>query len=149
VVRAAVQGGPFAGFDVRTLCRRAHKMMEHLGLGQVELSLLLVDAARMRELNQRYRGADRPTDVLAFAMSEGEALAALADGLELLGDVVLCVPVAARQAARRGRSLTAELTTLLAHGLLHLLGHDHAEAPAARDMKRRTAELAMAARRRR
>lgn len=69
-------------------------------------------------LNRQYRGKDKPTDVLSFP---------LADELhpELLGDVVISVDTAARQAQRRGHSLREEIQTLLIHGVLHLLGYDH------------------------
>ena len=72
----------------------------------------------IHDLNRRYRGKDRPTDVLSFP---------LADALQpsLLGEVVISVETAARQAQRRGRSLPEELQTLLIHGVLHLLGYDH------------------------
>jgi len=72
----------------------------------------------IHDLNRRYRGKDRPTDVLSFP---------LADALQpsLLGEVVISVETAARQAQRRGHSLPEELQTLLIHGVLHLLGYDH------------------------
>jgi probable rRNA maturation factor len=69
-------------------------------------------------LNRQYRGKDKPTDVLSFP---------LADELQpfLLGDVIISVETAARQAQRRGHTLREELQTLLIHGILHLLGYDH------------------------
>jgi probable rRNA maturation factor len=72
----------------------------------------------IHSLNRQYRGKDKPTDVLSFP---------LADALQpsLLGDVVISVATAARQAQRRGHSLREELQTLLIHGILHLLGYDH------------------------
>jgi len=72
----------------------------------------------IHDLNRRYRGKDRPTDVLSFP---------LADALQssLLGEVVISVETAARQAQRRGHSLREELQTLLIHGVLHLVGYDH------------------------
>lgn len=84
----------------------------------VELSLALVTDPQIHDLNQRYRGKDKPTDVLSFP---------LADDLQpwLLGDVVISVETAARQAQRRGHTLPDELQTLLIHGILHLLGYDH------------------------
>jgi probable rRNA maturation factor len=85
----------------------------------LEVSLRLTDDPAIHELNRDYRGKDRPTDVLAFAMREAED-AALAP--ELLGDIVISVDTAARQ-ARRG--LFQELMFLAAHGLCHLLGYDH------------------------
>ncbi|MBL8743588.1 MAG: rRNA maturation RNase YbeY [Myxococcales bacterium] len=91
-----------------------------------EVSLLLTDDARIHQLNKLYRDKDRPTDVLAFAMQEGE-LAELAGAV--LGDVVVSVPTARKQAEERGATVLDEVTMLLAHGLLHLLGWDH-ETPA-------------------
>ncbi|TMA55844.1 MAG: rRNA maturation RNase YbeY [Deltaproteobacteria bacterium] len=92
--------------------------MQHLNQTQAELSLALVTDPEIHDLNRRYRGKDRPTDVLSFP---------LADALQpsLLGEVVISVETAARQAQRRGHSLPEELQTLLIHGVLHLLGYDH------------------------
>jgi probable rRNA maturation factor len=93
----------------------------------------------MRRLNARYRGIDRPTDVLAFAMRDGPFA-----GLhpQVLGDVVLSAETALRQARARRHSLTVELTHLLIHGTLHLLGYDHEISPAdARLMRAKEREL--------
>jgi probable rRNA maturation factor len=104
-----------------------------------DLSLLIVDDARMHRLNARYRGIDRPTDVLAFAMREGP-FAHLQP--QLLGDVVISAETARRQARARRRSLAEELTRLLIHGTLHLLGYDHEISPAdARLMRAKEREL--------
>ena len=81
------------------------------------VSVLLCGDARMRRLNREFRKIDRPTDVLSFP----------ADVPGLLGDVAIDVPYAARQARRRGHALDREVQLLLVHGVLHLLGHDHAE----------------------
>jgi probable rRNA maturation factor len=101
--------------------------------------VLIINDARMRRLNARYRGIDRSTDVLAFSMREG----AFADlHPHLLGDVVLSAETAFRQARARGHSLTEELTRLLIHGTLHLLGYDHEVSPAdARLMRAKEREL--------
>jgi probable rRNA maturation factor len=115
-------------------------MLAHLGLHDAELSVALVDDATMRALNREWRGKDRSTDVLAFPLCDGEE-----GSRDLLGDVVIAVPTAARQAARRGRTVLDEMTTLLAHGLLHLLGHDHANAADERKMTALTRELEAAA----
>jgi probable rRNA maturation factor len=88
------------------------------------LSVLLTDDAAMRELNRRYRGADEATDVLAFPQ----------DGGGLLGDVVISVETAQRQAAERGHSLDREVGLLLAHGVLHLLGWEDGEPAERRRM---------------
>jgi probable rRNA maturation factor len=100
-----------------------------------ELSILLVDEPAMAELNQKYMGEPGPTDVLAFPMDElrppgmgGNRVGDTDDGPEeLLGDVVLCPQVAAAQAAAAGHSTQDELELLCVHGILHLLGYDHAE----------------------
>jgi probable rRNA maturation factor len=93
-------------------------VLRHLDQTQAELSLALVTDPEIHVLNRQYRGKDKPTDVLSFP---------LADELQpfLLGDVVISVETAARQAQRRGHSLREELQTLLIHGVLHLLGYDH------------------------
>jgi probable rRNA maturation factor len=78
-------------------------------------SVLLCGDARMRRLNRVYRGVDRPTDVLSFPSGEPG----------FLGDVAIDVPYAARQARRLGHPVDREVKVLLAHGVLHLLGHDH------------------------
>jgi probable rRNA maturation factor len=104
-----------------------------------ELSVLLVDEKAMTELHERWMGEPGPTDVLAFPMDElrpphlGGVNAGRAGTEEpgpdpgLLGDVVLCPQVAAAQAREAGHSTQAELELLEVHGILHLLGYDHAE----------------------
>lgn len=107
-----------------------------------ELSLALLEEGPMRELNAGYRGVDAATDVLAFSQVEGEeAGAGRGRAPELLGDVVICVPVARRQAAERGETLMEELELLAAHGMLHLAGYDDDTPEAAGRM--RAAEKAM------
>ena len=109
--------------------------LSRLRLRGAQVSVLLVGERAMRALNRRWRGVDRPTDVLSFSQREGAG-----GGLhpELLGDVVICVPVARRQAAAAGHCLAAELDRLAVHGLLHLAGHEHEGDPArARAMRRR------------
>jgi probable rRNA maturation factor len=81
-----------------------------------EVALVLGGDRGIRTLNARYRGKDRPTDVLSFPGPGGEAG---------LGDIVISVPTAERNAARLGRSLAAELDVLALHGFLHVLGYDH------------------------
>lgn len=93
-----------------------------------ELSLDLVGDHRMRRLNREYRGRDTPTDVLAFPMREASTRVthdALRVTSGMLGDVVISVPTAARQATAHGHSVEHELAVLLVHGILHLCGYDH------------------------
>ncbi|MEM1418747.1 MAG: rRNA maturation RNase YbeY [Myxococcota bacterium] len=123
--------------------RRAERMLVALELPDAELSILLCDDETMRELNRDYRGKDRSTDVLAFAIREG-AHGELAG--DLLGDVVISLDTARRQAAESDRPIVAEVTFLLAHGLLHLLGHDHPTEAELRRMNALTDGLVAAAR---
>ncbi len=108
--------------DRRKLQRRAQQLLAALDLAACELSLLLTDDAEMRALNRDWRGRDRTTDVLAFAQREGPGAEL---DRSLLGDVVICLPQAQRQARRRAAALWDELLVLLVHGVLHLVGHDH------------------------
>lgn len=89
---------------------------------EAELDVSLVGDREMQVLNRDYRGKDRPTDVLAFAMREGDAVPQAGD---ILGDVVISLDTAARQASERGIGVADEVRTLLIHGVLHLLGYDH------------------------
>ena len=87
-----------------------------------EVSVLAVDETEMAELNRTYRHKNGPTDVLSFALNEGEEGGAQG---YWLGDIVICPAVAARQAAAAGDPPDRETYWLLVHGLLHLLGYDH------------------------
>ncbi|OHV29480.1 MULTISPECIES: rRNA maturation RNase YbeY [Pseudofrankia] len=110
-----------------------------------ELSVMLVETAAMTELHVRYMGEDGPTDVLAFPQDEAfessYADSADSDPTTLLGDVVLCPEVARRQAASAGHSTQRELHLLCTHGILHLLGYDHAEPAEEREMFRLQEDL--------
>jgi len=106
--------------SLRNLKRTAERALKFLRQGQAELSLALVGNQEIRKLNARYRKKNRPTDVLSFPQ-EGN----LPTGQKLLGDVVISVEQAARQARKRGRRLRREIEDLMIHGILHLLGYDH------------------------
>ncbi len=124
------QTRPVDGERLRDLA--AHVLTDRGVPAGMELNVLCVDADAMTELNVAHMGADRPTDVLAFPLdAPGEALAGEPS---ILGDVVLCPEIAARQASEHGVSEAAELELLLVHGILHLLGHDHAEEDERREM---------------
>lgn len=105
----------------------------------MEVSLLFVDEPTMADLNHVHMGADGPTDVLAFPIDVPGATPP--EEPAILGDVVLCPAVAARQATERDRSTADELRLLTTHGLLHLLGMDHADVPSERAMFSLTDEL--------
>ena len=105
-----------------------------------EVSLTLVDDATIQEYNRNYRGIDAPTDVLAFALEETvpeEPAYVDPSGNKLLGDILVSVATAKRQAGLYGRSLERELAFLSVHGFLHLLGYDHSSAEEAARMEER------------
>jgi probable rRNA maturation factor len=93
-----------------------------LGLPEAELSLLLVDDRQIRKLNHRFLGRDKPTNVLAFSMREGEYSSLHP---HLLGDLVISIETAKRQSKQSGLNEMEMLTLLLIHGILHLLGYEH------------------------
>jgi len=130
----------------RRQLRAAVKAALHLERvpGRPEVSLVLTEDEFIRELNRLYRHRDEPTDVLSFSQDEGDGDLPVA-GPRLLGDVVISVETAARQAATAHRSLDAELAELAVHGTLHLLGWED-ETPGERDrMLARQADILAAA----
>jgi probable rRNA maturation factor len=121
-----------------------------------ELGLIFVDEQAITDLHERFLDGDGPTDVLAFPLDEGgsppgrdpddggRGPGSPANANEppvVLGDVVVCPSVAARQAHERARAVDDELALLVVHGVLHLLEYDHADAAEADRMRRREAEL--------
>ena len=106
---------------------------------EMELALLLVDESTIAGLNAEHLSGEGPTDVLAFPIDEpGQSSPG---GPSVLGDVVLCPAYVARQAAEHGVTLGSELRMLTVHGILHLLGMDHAEPEEEREMTALTARL--------
>ena len=96
--------------------------------GQGELSVVITDDEEVHDLNRRFRGVDAPTDVLAFGTEEASTTFITApDAPFLLGDVIISCPRAQEQATEAGHSLAEEIQLLVVHGVLHLLGYDHAE----------------------
>jgi probable rRNA maturation factor len=122
--------------DERELVLLARHVLDAMRVHpQAELSVLAVDVATMSSLHEQWMDEEGPTDVLSFPMDE---LRPGKDDEEpepgLLGDVVLCPAVAAKQAAAAGHSTAQELDLLTTHGILHLLGYDHAEPDEEREM---------------
>ena len=127
------------GVDEPALVRMSRHVLDRLGVSPLaELSLLLVDVEQMEKLHVRWMGEPGPTDVLAFPMDELDLRGSRGvghDGLDesaepgpaVLGDVVLCPVIAERQAVEAGHGTDDELQLLCTHGVLHLLGYDHAE----------------------
>ncbi len=121
-------------------CLRAWLRDAFAGTLRGELAIRIVAEEEGRALNQRYRGRDAATNVLSFAGADVPA-----DGGEdmprHLGDIVLCAPVIAREAAEQRKLPAAHWAHLAIHGVLHLMGFDHEDAAEARVMERREAEL--------
>ena len=139
------EGVKAAAFGVKAAALRPGlgALLRRLDLAEAELSVLLTDDDGIQALNRQWRGVDTPTDVLSFAFGEVEG-----PGEDVLGDIVISLPTAARQAAEHGHGVEDELWVLLVHGLLHLLGYDHQDDEEEREMVAKTRELEQAAARR-
>jgi probable rRNA maturation factor len=128
------------GIDEEKLRRRAERVLGALGFDAAELSVWLCEDEAMTELHGRYLGDYSPTNVMSFAQREGE----FGDvAPEVLGDVVISLATAERDAREAGGSLDDEVAYLLVHGILHLVGYDHEGAQAHRsgEMEDKEAEL--------
>jgi probable rRNA maturation factor len=102
-----------------------HAALQHQSApAEVDLTVVLSDDAQLQELNQHWMGVDAPTDVLSFPSAEIDP----ETGARYLGDILISVARAAHQAAAARHPVEAEVQLLVVHGVLHLLGHDHAEA---------------------
>jgi probable rRNA maturation factor len=135
------------GYDSR-------KILGMLGIENAELSILIVNDKKMRELNRRYRGVDRTTDVLSFPQYSSEArksrsaevktseLPCFRTSALVLGDVVINTQAAMRQLSEHGLTFKEEIRWLLIHGILHLVGYDHERSRyAERKMRAKEREL--------
>lgn len=112
-------------FRPRKLKRVLRALLGELGVGAKDVTVVLVDDAEIHRLNRAHRGVDAPTDVLSYALFEpgDEGM----PDVPHLGDVIISVDTAARQAEAHGHDTDTEILLLAAHGLTHLLGHDHPE----------------------
>lgn len=131
----------------RRIERAATTLLAAIGRPKAALSLTFVGDAAMRRINREHRGLDKPTDVLSFPLFEPFAVprSARSGGPELLlGDIIISVDAAARQAASYDAELGSEIERLLVHGLAHLLGHDHEETGERARMIREERRLAAA-----
>ena len=148
MMRATVRGQVWPA----TIRRRATRLLAALGRPDAELSIVLTDDAEVQELNAAWRGKDEPTDVLSFPQEEGSAMPTAPGYEPPLGDIMISLETAARQAREDGClprlwaavgspdaapdwSLLDETTFLLVHGVLHLLGHDDHDPAARRRMR--------------
>lgn len=129
---------PKTKFPAKLLERAARAALEHQSASlDSDLTIVLTDDERIQELNRDYLGIDAPTDVLSFPASETDP----ETGSPYLGDILISLPYAAKSAERAGHPLEAEMQLLVVHGVLHLLGHDHAKVREKARMWKAQAEI--------
>ena len=138
-----------SGIDARSLKRTARQLLAAVGQKGAALSVSLVGDEEIQELNRLHRGKDRATDVLSFPLAAGDVPASRGSAQagepeHLLGDIVISVDTARRQAADYDASLEAEVNRLLIHGVLHVIGHDHEEVSERERMRTEERRLAAA-----
>lgn len=124
--------------NTRDIRKFTQDVLNLLGCGEKELSLVLVNDRQITEINRDYLGRDKPTNVISFAMTEGE-FGDLASGL--LGDVIISVETAFRHAAESGSRHLDEIQYLVIHGILHLIGYDHETGKDGLKMRKKEAEI--------
>jgi len=126
--------------EIEGLRKTALGVLTAEGVPSAELGVLVTDDEAVRRLNREFAGEDETTDVLAFSLREGEEFVS-PDAIQRLGEVIISYPTVSRQAAEGGRLVDEEMAHLLVHGILHLLGYDHAEAEDERRMRAREEAL--------
>lgn len=130
-IRIAAEAWRSALDDVEGLVRSVLAAVRRAEAVTLECAVLLTDAVEMQSLNARWRGQDKPTNVLSFPAPDGFGQ----------GDIALGYEVVAEEARAQGKSLTAHATHLLVHGFLHLLGYDHMDEADAKAMEVREREI--------
>lgn len=121
---------------IERAARAANAALSHQSASG-DITIVLTDDAQLRELNRDYLGVDAPTDVLSFPASETDP----ETGAPYLGDILISIPRASQQARAARHPLESEVQLLVAHGVLHLLGHDHAEPEEKSRMWKAQAEI--------
>ena len=125
-------------FPKNLLERAVNAALDHQSQSlDCELTVVLTDNARLQVMNRDYLGIDAPTDVLSFPASETDP----ETGARYIGDILISMPRAQAQAIAAGHPLESEVQLLVVHGVLHLLGHDHAEAEQKARMWKAQAEI--------
>jgi probable rRNA maturation factor len=120
--------------EAKKIRKAAERILASLRISGYELSVLLLDNKGIRAVNKKYLNRNRPTNVISFSLTEGEFGNI---NPHVLGDVVISVEKALEQAETRGTSLEEELTFLLIHGILHLVGYDHEKKGSEREKMRK------------
>ncbi len=125
---------------LRGWCRH---LLQRLHVTDGEVTLRIVTEAEMQQLNARYRGRDRVTNVLSFPFEgpDEQQAHSIEMPVRLLGDIVLCATVISREAAAQNKSSEAHWAHMVVHGVLHLLNYDHQESEAADEMERLETEM--------
>lgn len=120
-----------------TVNEAAQKVAELYGLNNAQVSITLTDNPHIHEINRTYRKVDRPTDVISFALNEGEEPEIEGGApINVLGDIIISVERAKEQAADYGHSVRREIAFLTVHGMLHLLGYDHIQEEDRKEMRK-------------
>jgi len=118
------------------------KVLLHLKVDErTEISVLFTDDKFIRTLNNKYRGINKPTDVLSFSLQEGAVKSPEIESDKPLGDIIISAETAQRQADTLNHGIEKELTVLLIHGLLHLIGYDHEEDKDYKIMREKESEI--------
>ena len=118
------------------------KVLQYLKVDEeTEISVLFTDDKFIRSLNNKYRGIDKPTDVLSFSLQEGAIKSPEVESDKLLGDIIISAETAQRQADNLNHSLEKELTVLIIHGLLHLTGYDHKKDKDYKSMREKESKI--------
>ena len=119
-----------------------NKAFEVEGVKKASCSIIIVDNTFIHKLNKEYRGIDRVTDVISFALEDDKSMV-IPDDIRLLGDIYICLDKAKEQAKEYGHSLERELCFLAVHGIYHLLGYDHENEEEAKIMFKKQEEVLM------
>ena len=117
---------------IRKVCDEVSRVY---GLEEDEMSILLCDNAKIHKLNKEYRGIDRPTDVLSFALNEGDDYEGSEEEHHLLGDMIISLERTREQAIEYGHSFERELSYMVVHGFYHLMGYDHIKEEDKKEMR--------------
>lgn len=122
---------------VDTVRKATYTVGELYGLDNAEVSITFTDNEHIHEINRDYRNVDRPTDVISFALNEGDEPEIEGGApVNVLGDIIISVEKAVEQASDYGHSVEREVAFLTVHGMLHLLGYDHIEEDDRKEMRR-------------
>ncbi len=122
---------------VNTVRKAAYTVSELYELNNAEVSITFTDNEHIHEINRDYRNVDRPTDVISFALNEGDEPEIEGGApINVLGDIIISVEKAIEQAKDYGHSIEREVAFLTVHGMLHLLGYDHIEEDDRKEMRR-------------